>query len=81
MIVLDTIALTPRVVSRCDSCRYHHKVGETWVPCGSTSVKYTDDYRCAQGYNTDTGDCPDDLWEQEDHHRRGYQRAIDEEVD
>ena len=58
----------------CDNCECYVKVGETWVPYGDTTVKYSDDWGCGKGLSPE--DCLDDS-----HHTvRSYNRR-DEEQD
>ncbi len=63
----------------CDNCARCVKAGETWVPYGSTTVKYTDDYVCAEGW--ELGDCEGEDYEPRYPIRAGYQAAIDAGVD
>jgi len=53
------------------------------VPYGSTMVNEGNVTKCSEGYDTSTGDCPDDLPEPVDAYsmRAGYQRAVDAGVD
>lgn len=68
---------------RGNNCRYRHKIGETWVPYGSTSVKLSDDFECVLGYDASVCDCPPDVPRPADHRQRGrgWSRAIAEGVD
>ena len=49
---------------KCDDCIHWWKVGETWVPYGSGSVKLSDDYGCFQGW--EPGECEGKDYERKD---------------